>query len=51
MKGSAEVDLKVQDSCSNIQTIYSFYCKLNPHKMKHRNFDDVSNKNIMMDLH
>jgi hypothetical protein len=36
---------------SNLRFIYNYYCKLNQKKIKHQNFDDVSNKAEMIDLH
>jgi ligand-binding sensor protein len=35
----------------NLNLLYTFYCKLNQRKMKHRSFDDVHNKSEIMDLH
>lgn len=28
----------------HLPILFAYYCKLNPHKLKHKNFDDVDSK-------
>lgn len=35
----------------DLNLIYSYYCRLNPQKMKHKHFSDVTVKTEAMDLH
>jgi len=36
---------------ADLNLIYSYYCRLNPQKMKHKHFDDFTQKTEAMDLH
>ena len=36
---------------ADLNLIYSYYCRLNPQKMKHKQFSDISQKTEAMDLH
>ena len=44
MKNKQKVQEKMPSPVSRLTILYSYYCKLNPHKLKHKNFDDVTDK-------
>lgn len=38
---------KIQTNHTNnneLSIIYAYYCRLNPHKMKHKHFDELTQK-------
>jgi hypothetical protein len=51
MKNREKPSEKTPSPASRLTIIYSYYCKLNPQKLKHKNFDDVTDKADTMDLH
>jgi hypothetical protein len=40
-----------EEGVAPLRLIFGYYCKLNTQKMKHRMFEDVNEKALVMDLH